>query len=435
MKQDQEKTLRDWYKLDTSAKIYPALESPRNTTLFRVSMTLKEPVDTDRLKQALDIVKKRFPYYNVHLKAGIFWNYLEKNDNESIIWPESPTPCERIYSIYNNGYLYMVRVYGKRIAMEFSHVLTDGFGGLEFLKLLVSQYLVLSGKMKENAPGYFSLDEKPAAEEYEDAFLKVLEMEKNNEKNNDKRALFNDTKVFKIPDRVLPVGKYHVITGIMPVEQLKSICKEYGVSITVLLAGIYAESLIHLQKDRVKNKKKHRLVSMQIPVNMRQLYNIKCMRNFSLFLVPLVDPHKISCFKDILAVIKDHMSSHVNKEYLQTMVKDNCALAESKIISRVPLGLKKMVIRYLANTQGSSQFSGTISNLGVVKLPEEFSEHIESMNCILGPPSDTKTATTVLGFKDKVHVTFGRITKDAQVEKLFFQRLVELGADVELSSN
>ena len=427
--------LREWYKLDTSAKIYPALESPRNTTLFRISMSLKQNVDVDVLHQALDDIKPRFPYFNVHLRTGLFWNYLEKNDNPSIIWPETPIPCERIYSVYNNGYLYMIRVHENRIAVEFSHVLTDGFGGMEFLKTLVAHYLYLHGDLKQSLKLLFNPGEIPEPQEYEDAFLKVLEIEKDSPKKNDERALFNDSKVYKIKDRVLPVGRYEITSAVVSVSDLKQIAHQFGVKITELLAGLYLEALLYCQNSQIKKKSKHRRISMQIPVNMRQFYPIKSMRNFSLFLVPAIDPREIRNFEDILAAIRNHMEKNANRDFLQTMVRDNCALGESKFIAHVPLGIKKMVIRYLANTKGMTQFSGTISNLGVCRLPKEMEKHVRSMNCILGPPNDTKTVCTVLGYKDKITITFGRTIKHAEIEKHIFRRLVDMGASVEIHSN
>lgn len=134
-----------WYKLDTSAKIYPALESERNPALFRVSMSLKKDVVPQVLLEALKSIKERFPYYNVHLKKGLFWNYLEQNDNELKIWQDHPAPCEKIYTVLNNGYLYKVKYYKKKISLDIFHVLTDGYGAMEFLKTLVAQYLFFIG--------------------------------------------------------------------------------------------------------------------------------------------------------------------------------------------------------------------------------------------------------------------------------------------------
>ncbi|MDZ7796588.1 MAG: hypothetical protein U5N56_05895 [Candidatus Marinimicrobia bacterium] len=425
-----------WYPLDTSAKIYPALESPENTNIFRFSMSLKSNIRQDLLYRALNIIKPRFPYYNVRLRSGLFWHYLEKNDNPFIIHPETPFPCERLYPAYNNGYLYRVRVYENRIAVEFSHILADGSGCMEFLKTLVTQYLVLKGELDSFPEGIMHPDDKPHPEEYEDAFLKVLEIEKHHLPHIPKqRSLFTTHRVFKIRDRVLPLGSFRIVSGIVPVEDVKSIAKRYHAKVTELLAALYIEALIHLQDEQIANKKKHRPVGLSIPVNMRNLYPIRSMRNFSLFIVPRIDPENVQDLGDIIGILKEFMRSRATKDNLLPMVKDNCSLSKNALIRFTPAAIKNVVIRYVSNTQGHAQFSGTLSNLGPVRLPEELEKHIDRIGFMLGPPTQTLTACAVLGFRNDLHITFGRVSKEAYVERHVFRRLVELGAHVSIKSN
>ena len=54
---------------------------------------------------------------------------------------------------------------------------------------------------------------------------------------------------------------------------------------------------------------------------------------------------------------------------------------------------------------------------------------------ILGACPNSKCGCSATGYKDKMHITFGRVIKDAYVEKHVFRRLVEMGADVEIRSN
>ncbi len=423
-------------RLDTSAQIYPAIESAENTNIYRIWTQLKEDIDIDLLRKALEIIKPRFPYFNVHLRTGFFWHYLEENDNPSKIWPDSPNPCERLYPIYNNGYLYLVRVYKNKLSVEFFHVLTDGAGAMEFLKTLISHYFILKGKINEEPDGIMKIGEKPDLEEYEDAFPKILEMDKDKlDKAPRQRSLFNTDGVFKQRDKYLPLGRYKVIIGTVPLIDLKNISKKYECTITELLASLYVEALILIQHEQIKNKKKHKNIGLEIPVNMRFLYPIKSMRNFSLFVVPRFNPKELDKFEDIIAFLKPYMKKHVTKEYLLTMAEDNYKITQDPIIKYVPIFLKDFIIRFLSHTQGHAQFSGTISNLGAIKIPDELLEHIEDMGVLLGPSYHSLTGCGVVGFKDHIHINFGRINKDPRVERHVFRRLVEMGAHVKLKSN
>ena len=88
-----------------------------------------------------------------------------------------------------------MKFYGKTIALEMFHVLTDGSGALEFLKCLVNQYLLLSKKITGKTPGIIDIKQKPSKEEYTDAFLTVLEKNPNVPNINKERTLFSNQVV------------------------------------------------------------------------------------------------------------------------------------------------------------------------------------------------------------------------------------------------
>jgi len=425
-----------WYRLDTSAKIYPALESTRNTAIFRVSITLKNTVNPQTLLEALENISERFPYYNVHIKNGLFWSYLEQNLLKHIIWRDTQSPCNRIHPLFNNGYLYKVRYFNKKIALDVFHVLTDGFGATEFLKCLVSEYLLINGDIDEIDTKYvIDKDDIPKDEESEDAFLKVLESQKHLLPKEKKRSLLGKKTFFKLKDKQIAIGKYKIITGVMPVKQLKEISKKYNATITQLIASLYLESLIHLQAKQVKNVKKHKNVAVQVPVNMRQFYPIKCMRNFSLFIIPAIDPREVKSLEDIILKVKEFMSEHLTQEHLLTMVEDNCSIASNFLVKHVPLFLKNVLIRFINNTTGSTQFTGTLSNLGLVRLPENMKESVDFVDFVLGPSTHNKCSCSMASYNDKATITFGRTIKSTFIPEYIFTKLIELGVDVEVKSN
>ena len=423
---------RDWYKLDTSANIYPAIESPRDPAVFRASMRLDREINSELLLQALNDIKPRFPYFNVQMHKGLFWTYLEKNRHPLLLWHDTPSPCERLYRRTNNGYLYKIKYYDNNIAAEFFHVLTDGYGGTEFLKCLVHRYLFLSGDLPEKMEGIIDISESPGPEECEDAFLKALSTETDIPK---KRTLFAKSSTFHAKDRLVPLNVYYVATGIMKTAEIKAVAKEHGATITQYLAALYMEAMILLQAKQVKNKAKHRDVAIEIPVNMRKYYPINSMRNFSLFVIPTVNPRDISSFEDIIEKVKEFMAEHLSKEHLVTMIKDNCSIASDIIIKHVPMWVKHLVISYISNTAGKAQFSGTISNLGIIRLPEGMQEHVENVQFLVGSSPQVKRSCSVSGYKDSLYISFGRSVKSAFVERHIFTRLVKDGVKVKMKSN
>ena len=105
------------------------------------------------LAEALRTVLRRCPYYQVHLRRGFFWYYLQRHDAVPPLYPMSETPISAIPAWRRDTDLFRVQARGATIAIDFSHILTDGIGGLRFLGTLVTRYLELCGvKVGDWAP-------------------------------------------------------------------------------------------------------------------------------------------------------------------------------------------------------------------------------------------------------------------------------------------
>ena len=130
-----------WMHLDNAAKIYPAAATSRWSNVFRLSATMSETVDRKILQSALDVTVRRFPSIAVRLRRGVFWYYLEEIKRAPEIKNEEAYPLVRMPFDDIRSCAFRVIVYGKRIAVEFFHALTDGNGGLIFLKNLLAEYI------------------------------------------------------------------------------------------------------------------------------------------------------------------------------------------------------------------------------------------------------------------------------------------------------
>ena len=68
-----------WYKMDLSANVYPTLQRKNFSNVYRISLSLKENIRPDVLQKALDLTLPRFPTFQVAIRKGVFWRYLEPN--------------------------------------------------------------------------------------------------------------------------------------------------------------------------------------------------------------------------------------------------------------------------------------------------------------------------------------------------------------------
>ena len=136
----QENKLR-WMPLDNAAKIYPAAARKSWSNMFRLSATLTEAVDVEILQSALDVTVRRFPSIAARLRRGVFWYYLQQLAKAPQVMDEHSYPLTRMSRQEMRRCAFRVIVYKKRIAVEFFHSVTDGTGGMIFLKTLLAEYL------------------------------------------------------------------------------------------------------------------------------------------------------------------------------------------------------------------------------------------------------------------------------------------------------
>jgi len=416
----------DWYRLDNAALIYPSIQSDRITTMFRISMTLKETVNPRILQKSLEEVIKNFPFYRVRLKRGFFWYYLEHNPKLPRVERDVRYPLGRLHPRLGTRFLFRVRYWQSRIAVEFCHVLTDGTGGMTFLKALVYDYLIRLGK-DVGDPGDIPagmLPDEAAEDAYNRFYKSPLPLP-------DKGR-----KAFHIRGKLLRPGAIRITRGVIPVESILKEAKKRNVSLTTLLVAVYIDALQELQDTYVSKNLKKRPVAVQVPVNMRSIYPSKTLRNFSLFVIPEIDPRlgKYS-FDEILQIVRETLITQTNEKAISRYLARNVGGQRNWLVRIIPLFFKKLLMPFLYTRMGENLCSGTLSNLGLVKLPEGMAKEVEQIDFILATNPINKVGCAVCSFGDKLVVNFSRNIHEADVERLFFTRLVKMGIHVKIDTN
>ena len=134
---------KKWMRLDNAAKIFPAVKRRDWSNVFRLSATLTQPIDPLLLQEAVRLVAPRFPSMLVSLHRGLFWYYLEQVPEPPRVRPDSSCPLVHMTSRELETCALRVLYFRNRIAVEFFHSITDGNGGLVFLKTLTAAYVSL----------------------------------------------------------------------------------------------------------------------------------------------------------------------------------------------------------------------------------------------------------------------------------------------------
>ena len=415
-------------KLDNAAKIYPAAMRRNWKALFRLSADLTEDIDPDILEQAQRSTLSRFPGFALKLKRGVFWYYLEFNEGAPKVQPDAAYPCVPMDFRENNGFMFRVRYHGKRIAVEIFHVLSDGSGGICFLKTLTAEYLRIKyGVDIPRDNEILDCSQQPAPDETEDAYVKYAK--------NIARSR-REPNAYYIKGTNESDGFVHIITAAIPADAVVSRAKEKKVSVTDYLTAALIMAIDKIQRQTVKQESRYRPVKVCIPINLRSFYPTNTMRNFASYVNPGIDPkYGVFTFDEVLLAVHHYMRSEATEKQLNAKISTNVRSENIKVLRLTPLFLKNIALKFTFNRVGDRKSTTSISNLGVVRLPEEMSAYVTRMDFILGPLSRNKMVCGALTYNGKLMLNFTRTIKESVVEREFFRYLVKLGIPVKIESN
>ncbi len=417
-----------WVRLDNAAKIYPAARRHNWSNVFRISATLTEAVDVPVLQSALDVTARRFPTICARLRRGVFWYYLQQLSHAPAVTEEYSYPLANMDSKEARQCAFRVIVWKNRIAVEFFHSLTDGSGGLIFLKTLVAEYLHEKyGVTIPAEKGVLGRLEVPSKEEMEDSFLRYAGTVPAS------RAESNAWRFRGTPE---PTGKLNLICLSMDTADVLEKAHEYGVSITAFLCAVMMQALMQLQAQTVPNLKKRKPIKVLVPVNLRQLFPSKTLRNFAMYTIPEIDPRLGQYdFREICHIVHHKMKLDVTAKQMSRMIATNVGSETLLPVRLLPLPLKNLVMKAVFNAVGERKSMLSLSNLGNVELPEGMDAFVERMDLILGIPASTPYNCGILSYKGRLYVNFIRDIEETALEYQFFKVLRELGIPVTAQSN
>lgn len=415
-----------WFKLDNAAKLYPAVSNAQWSSTFRVSAELNEPVDPQRLQKAADHVLKRFPSMKVRMQAGLFWYYLEENNSPFLVQPDVGHPCMPFRFKKDNGYLLRVFYFRNRISAEFFHSLTDGSGGLVFIKTLAVEYLRLGGKKAEFDHGALNLKDAPRPEETRDAFLNMpLPKVRISRKES---AAYHFPATAEIPHTL------RIIAASIPCDALLGKAKELGATVTEYLVGVML--WVAYREQEKENPRRKLPVRVSVPVNMRAFFPIPTLRNFSSFVNPGIDPRLGEyTFEEIVRETRGYMRYMVNPKLLSATIATNVADEKNLFVRLVPLRIKNWIINAIFRRSGDKLVTSTLSNLGRTEKPTGTEKLIRRFEFQLGVPSTPLCNVSAITNGNELRLIFSSNIRETTLPREMLRFLVENGIPATVESN
>lgn len=417
-----------WMPLDNAAKIYPAARRHNWSNVFRLSATLTENIDCPVMQSALDVTVRRFPSIAARLRRGGFWYYLQQISHAPEIRQEKSYPLSRMSYEDIRSCALRVIVYKNRVAVEFFHSLTDGNGGLIFLKSLVAEYLQQRYGLTIPAEnGVLGRLEEPSPEELEDSFQKY---------SGSVSASRRESDAWHLSGTREPGDFLRLTCMEIPTRAVLDRAHDYGASLTVFLAACMMRALLDVQAEKVSDPRRRKHVKVLIPVNLRNVFPSKTLRNFALYSTPEADPRLGSyTIAELCQIIRHRMGLDITPQAMSAKIAANVNSERSVFVKIMPLFIKNAVMKAVFNAVGEKKSSLSMSNLGNIRLPEEMMPYVERMDFILGVQATAPSNCGILSFKDTLYINFIRNIREPDLEYAFFRVLREEGIPVIVDSN
>lgn len=406
--------------LDNAAKIYVCTNTAKFSAQYHIGAVLNEKVNTKILLKAVAALAPRFPLMYSQITKGEYWDYLKPATDFDIVYKDRGTPCSPFFVGQTDRPLFRV-LYGENtVSIEVFHSLTDGTGGMTYLKSLLFQYYSLLGEEIQPCDGILTVDQKPSSEELQDAYQDIY--------REGVRTSRDEVDAFQYS--VEKENNYLGITQLtFSVSKVKKLAKAHGGTVTQLLSAIYFRALVEQKRKQTKNPTRKKPVILCIPFDVRKIIKSKTMRNFALTTNLRIDENNLS-IDEIITSIDEQLKKATDEQAVRTMICQN-VYEEKQWIARVcPMKWKRLIMGTIVNFFGERRYTTQLSNLGYQRIPKEMEKHIISLDFYLGHASMNALLLGVVAVNDTITLSFSSKSRDQEIQKYFLSFLEDNNIEV-----
>ncbi|MEI8093750.1 MAG: hypothetical protein WCG80_06020 [Spirochaetales bacterium] len=391
--------------LDTAGTIMPAVTDHHNTTFFRLTAELTDVLERSLLQRAVDRLSTRYSQFYVQLaKTWSGWT-LQPLPRPPLVEDDGPVPCKGADIHVPGTPLVRFRVRGAVLALEMSHVLSDGFGALVLLKDVLAEYLLLSP------------NEPYRPEEWVDSYVR----------NYRPGVAWPEpyAKAWRVPGERLPGPDYRASGVSMSAEKVRECASRFGLSITEYLASVQLGALEDLRLALGREAKSRRLpLTLMVPADLRRSFPSISLRNFSgVLLASLPWSQEPTPFDVICSRVRLALQTQKSPDQLSRQVARNVWAARFIGFHLLPRVLLNPLRRVFYGVFGESAITSHLSNLGAVELPPGVASFVRSLAFLPGASQRTGTNVGVVSYQGRLVLSFGSVLVSDALETSLLERL------------
>lgn len=399
---------RKEYPLDNSGIIHLANRDGAHTNAFRISVTLTGPVRLRMLQTALDHIAPRFPTIVAGIRRGARQYKVVPAKWAPAVQPDRECLAHMSEQMIERCAMRLLYS-GRRVSVEIFHSLTDGYGGLAFLRALLKEYFLL---LHGSAGG--EGEREPPAWELADDYVTY---------GRGKGSPIRPRRIYRLPGRALPGEKIHVTTAVCDLAELRRAARNCQVGVTAFLTAALASAIVEVQEAGGGERLP---VQLMVPADLRRRFESGTVRNFSLYALPCVEPEQFGLpFPALAAHMGRQIEAQLTKENLAGMMAGQVKLQNMPLVRDLPLSVKEAVLR-LGNRLCETSCM-TLSNLGEVEFPPELQPYVERVDAVLTPRQRGPYNCVVTSYRGKVYINFSRKCGNTELERRFFRKLKAQG--------
>lgn len=403
-----------WYRLDNVGKFYSSQAGSSAQTVFRYAATLVDEVDPDALQRALERTVEVFPGFNVCLRSGMFWHYLEPAGKLPVATPENLPICFGLH-VHAKSVLFRVSFHRDRVNLEVSHMVSDGRGTLSFFKALLHAYAHERYGVEGVPLEYDGSDRQKS----EDSFDKYYE-----------HALAASTKAPKVyrlkgwKDEGDPTFmEYH-----LPVHRVVELARSWKVSLTSLVIAAVMCAI----RAEMPRRERERAIRMDVPVDLRQVFQSNTVKNFfGLAFVSYVPGEVDQPIEEVARIVHAQLKEAVKPENLKPRMNRMIALEKNPLLRLAPLFVKDAILE-LADRIAARDTTTTVSNLGSIKLDDHIAPYVRDMNILT---STNGINFLLCSYGDDLSIGISTVYANPDVVKSFCRFFSDQGIEGRININ
>lgn len=338
---------------------------------------------------------------------------MEDTDIMPKVTKENDRICPLLYVPAKTMLHYQVTYFGKKINLDIFHALTDGTGGMEFLNIIVLDYLKL------RYPGEYTEvtihSGASAGDLNQDSYRQFF-----GNKNLSRGPV--QKKAAHPGGLKLPYNQLQFFEIKMPVSQVLPKAKALKVSLTSFPGAAWMMAI----RDEMPPRKRNLPVTISLPVNLRNYYPSQTARNFfnSVNVTHTFD--KDISLEELAVEFDVTLKSQLTEENIKKQMDNFETMEYVAPVRAVPLFIKQLVVRHFTR-KSNKKVSMVFSNMGIQKPPASIGEKIENYN---GFCSTNTLFSTMFSYKDNLTLGFSSAYLNTGVVKNFVRGLVNSGVDI-----